>query len=80
MRKCTLKGCPGHYEKKLITHTVKLGDRIIVIESVPAEVCSVCGDTLLSLEVVKALEKLMERPGEPVGTAPIYEMPKQEAA
>lgn len=79
MKKCSVKGCPGHYEHKLITHTVKKGDQIIVIESVPAEVCSVCGDTLLSLEAVRALEKLLQSPGEPVGTAPIYEMPKQAA-
>ena len=63
MKGCSIKGCPGYYEKKDITHVVAKHGQIITIESVPAEVCPVCGDTLLKLDVVKALEKFLANPG-----------------
>ena len=80
MKKCSIKGCPGHYEKKDITHVVNKHGQIIIIENVPAEVCTVCGDTLLTLDVVRALEKFLANPGEPSKSAPVYEMPSKEMA
>jgi len=80
MKKCSIKGCPGHYEKKNITHVIKKDGEVIVLKNVPAEVCSVCGDTLLTIEVAKAIEKFLANPGEPTSCAPIYEMPSQKAA
>lgn len=52
----------------------------IIIENVPASVCPVCGDTLLSLDTVEAIEKLLLSPGEPDHTAPVYEMPEKVKA
>ncbi len=80
MTKCSINSCPGEYEKKRILHTVKHRERVIVIENVPAEVCSVCGDVLLSLSTVEAIEAMLENPGEPVRTAPVYEMRGEAAA
>lgn len=80
MTKCSIDSCPGEYDKKLILHTVKHQERVIVIEKVPAEVCSVCGDVLLSLSTVEAIEAMLENPGKPVRTAPVYEMPGEAAA
>ena len=60
MTKCTINSCPGEYEKKHILHTVKYQERVIVIENVPAEVCSVCGDVLLSLSTVEAIEAVLK--------------------
>jgi len=43
-----------------------------------AEVCIVCGDTLLPLSTVEALENMLKNPGKTLRTAPVYEM--KEAA
>ncbi|MGC9194011.1 MAG: YgiT-type zinc finger protein [Syntrophobacteraceae bacterium] len=80
MTKCSISSCPGEYEKKHILHTVKHHERVIVIENVPAEVCSVCGDVLLSVSTVEAIEAMLENPGEPVRSAPVYKMPGEAAA
>jgi YgiT-type zinc finger domain-containing protein len=54
--KCSIKGCPGEYEARVITHTVRPGGHVVVIDHVPAEVCSVCGDTLLQPKTIRQLE------------------------
>ncbi len=49
--KCSIAGCPGEYEAGKVTHTVRHlrhQGQIIVIDHVPADVCSVCGDVLLN--------------------------------
>jgi hypothetical protein len=40
---------------------------------VPAEVCSVCGDTLLSPETIRRLEELLSARSEPGRSAPVFE-------
>ncbi len=80
MKACSIKGCPGHYESKLINHIITKDGQIIVIERVPASVCNICGDTLISLKTTRILEDMLEHPGDPVGTVPVYEMPRQKAA
>jgi YgiT-type zinc finger domain-containing protein len=71
--KCSIVGCPGDYEDRKIVHTVRHAGRIVVIENVPAEVCSVCGDVLLRPETVRRLEGMLREAGEPDRTAPVYE-------
>lgn len=71
--KCTIQGCPGEYESKLIIHTVKHAGQILVFEKVPAEVCSVCSDTLLSPETVRHLERLIRERTVPGKYVPLYE-------
>lgn len=80
MNKCSIKGCPGIYEKQTITHMVQHEEKTIIIERVPVDVCAVCGDVLLSLETVERIEKLLQRPGTPVHTAPVYKMPENVEA
>lgn len=72
--KCTIQGCPGEYEDKDIVHTVRHEGKVVVIDHVPAEECSVCGDVLLKPETVEHIEKLLkETTRKPCGTAPMYE-------
>ena len=71
--KCTIQGCPGEYEPRKITHTVRRRGKVIVIDHVPAEVCGVCGDVLLAPETVRHIEKLLESPQAPAKTIPLYE-------
>ncbi len=70
--KCSIQGCPGNYEHRLIVHTVKRATDVIVFEDVPAEVCDVCSDTLLTAETVRHLERLMKQGSEPRKHAPVY--------
>lgn len=71
--KCSIAGCPGEYEERQIVHTVRHRGQIIVINHVPAEVCSVCGDVLLKPETVRRIEELLRAPTQPAGTVPLYE-------
>ena len=71
--KCTIQGCPGHYEKTTVVHTVRRRGNVIVIDHVPAEVCVVCGDVLLTPETIRHIEKLLETMPKPAKAAPLYE-------
>lgn len=73
--KCSITGCPGEYEPRRVTHTVRRGEKTLVIEDVPAEVCSVCGDTLFTAETVRSIEQLLSSPPEPVRTVPAFTFP-----
>ena len=69
---CSIQGCPGRYESKLILHTVKRGENVLVFEDVPAEVCDVCSDTLLAPETIRHIEELMRHHGKANKQAPVY--------
>lgn len=71
--KCSIEGCPGNYEKRTIVHTVRHEGHVVVIDHVPAEVCSVCGDVLLRPETVRRIEELLRRRTPPAATVPLYE-------
>lgn len=61
------------YEPRQITHTVRNKGRIVVIDHVPAEVCSICGDVLLSPETVRHIEAMLSNEPAPARTVPLYE-------
>ena len=71
--KCSLAGCSGEYEAKAIVHTVRHRGRVIVIDHVPAEVCSVCGDVLLAPDTVRRIEALLREASVPSRSVPLYE-------
>ena len=71
--KCTITGCPGEYEHRLIVHTVTRGNQVIVIDRVPAEVCGLCGDVLLEPDTVRHLEQMLSSSDQPTRTVPLYE-------
>jgi len=77
--KCSIQGCPGQYERRLIVHVVKRGKDVLVFEDVPAEVCDVCSDSLLTPETIRHLEALMRQRTEPRSHAPVYAYPLMEA-
>ncbi len=70
---CSITGCPGCYEERLITQTVHYHGEIIVIDHVPADVCTVCGDVLLRPETVERIESLLQESTQPAAMAPVYE-------
>ncbi len=71
--KCSIKGCPGDYEYRNIVHTVCQNSKVTVIDHVPAEVCSVCGDVLLAPNTIRHIESILESPKSPERTVPLYE-------
>lgn len=71
--KCTLVDCPGEYEERFIVHVVRHKNEVIVLDRVPAEVCSVCGDVLLRPETVQQIERMLRALPEPTRTVPVYE-------
>ena len=56
-----------------ITHTVRHRGRLVVIDGVPADVCSLCGDILLMPGTVRRIEELLETTPDTARTAPVYE-------
>jgi YgiT-type zinc finger domain-containing protein len=71
--KCSIVECPGAYEKQRIVQTVRQHGQVIVIDDVPAEVCSVCGDILMTPDTVRRIEALLRSTKAPARTAPVYE-------
>ncbi len=41
---CSIEGCPGEYKAGTFMHTVRHKGQVVVIDHVPADVCSLCGD------------------------------------
>ena len=72
MTSCSIRDCSGEYERRVVTHTVRHQGELVVIDQVPAEVCSVCKDVLLSPQTIIGIEKLLRSRGEPVKTVPLY--------
>lgn len=70
--KCSIQGCPGEYDDKEIVHTVQRGEDVFVFEHVPAQVCSVCGDTILTPTTVQHIEELLSK-SQPGRMIPLYE-------
>ena len=70
--KCRLPGCPGEYEERKLVHATRPHGRLMVIDGVPADVCSFCGDTLFRPEAAEALDRFRRTPPAPVGTVPLY--------
>ena len=71
--KCSIQGCPGSYEDRRIVHTVQQRGQVIVIDNVPAEVCSLCGDILLKPETTRRIEELLRSASAPAKMVPLYE-------
>ena len=71
--KCSIDGCPGEYEARQVMHTVRHEGQVIVIDHVPADVCSVCGDVLLKPDTVRRIEGLLQEKHQPASTVPLYE-------
>jgi len=78
--RCSINGCPGEYEQREVVHTVRQGDQLIVIDHVPAEVCSICGDVLFTPDTVRKIEFLRHTPVPPTRTVPLYDFTQVKSA
>ena len=73
MTNCSIAGCPGHYRKASVIHTVRHQGSIVVIDHVPADACDVCGDVLFTPETVRHIEQLLTQRTASGKTVPLYE-------
>jgi len=71
--KCSIDDCPGEDEKKAVMHPVRVAGRVVLIDHVPAEVCSICGEVLFSPSTVEHIEHLLADLPKPVTTVPLFE-------
>ena len=71
--KCSIVGCPGEYERRNVVHTVRHQGQVIVIDHVPADVCSVCGDVLFDPQTVRRIENMLQDLLRPTRTVPLFE-------
>ena len=53
--KCYLCGSPMN--EQMVTYTIQLDEKLVVVEHVPAKVCGQCGERLYSPETVERLQK-----------------------
>lgn len=51
--------CKGKIEDKLTNYIADLGDMIIIVKSVPSQVCTQCGEISYSDDVARQLEKIV---------------------
>lgn len=52
--------CGSETKADKTTHTVDLGSGVVVVRSVPAAICTRCGDEWLGDETVQELERIVE--------------------
>ena len=72
-RQCSIRNCLGECEEREITHTVRHQGQVVVIDHVPAEICSVCGDVVLTPDTVRHIEQLLRTAERPAREVPLYE-------
>ena len=65
--------CLCHYEERFVAHTVRYHGELIVIDHVPAEVCTVCGEVLFKPETVLKIEAILRQHARPAYMVPLYE-------
>jgi YgiT-type zinc finger domain-containing protein len=61
-------------EDRRIVHTFVRDGKPLVVEDLPAQVCAVCGYTVLDLRVLDVLFALDPETEAPVGQAPVYRL------
>jgi YgiT-type zinc finger domain-containing protein len=49
-------------EEKSITVDLRIGDKLFVVEEVPAKVCNHCGEKVFTPAVTRKLQNLVKRP------------------
>jgi len=72
----TCNVCRGRVEKQLTTYTQWFEGRLIVVENVPAWVCTQCGETYYDPDVVERLQSVIwsaEPPSRVIET-PVYDL------
>ena len=67
--------CGGVMTEVMVTYTIQLDDKLVVVEHVPAKVCDQCGERLYSPETVERLQKTVweQRPPSRMLQTPVFD-------
>ena len=55
--RCTF--CKGDTEERVIRYVQEFDGRIVIIENVPAQVCTQCGEQLIRPEIAEKVQKIV---------------------
>lgn len=50
--------CKGHVKPALVRHVHQWGERIIIFDDVPAEVCVQCGETYFGPDALEKMDQI----------------------
>ena len=80
MNQCTTCGDTVFFDK-LITDYQPWGDRIFILENVPAQICRQCGETIVSGAVAKRIEQVVRSGAPPkrMEQVPVYDLGDMES-
>ena len=51
--------CKGDTEERLIRYVQEFDGRVVIIENVPAQVCTQCGEQLIRPEIAEKIQKIV---------------------
>jgi YgiT-type zinc finger domain-containing protein len=72
--------CGAELQKKTITYTQTIGDRVYLVTDVPAEVCVQCGEQYVAPETVDVLQEIIEkRQSSETRQVPVFHFPHAAA-
>jgi YgiT-type zinc finger domain-containing protein len=73
----TCSACGARLKQQKITYTQTIGDKVYIVEDVPALVCPQCGEIYLTPETVDAIQEQIEH-GQATETrqVPVYRIPQ----
>ena len=68
--------CKGNTEERLISYVQEYKGRVVIIENVPAEVCTQCGEKFIGPEVAEKIQRLVWEQPAPNRRAnvPVYDL------
>jgi len=74
--------CKGRLAHKRIRHVHRWGNRIVIFDDVPAEVCQQCGEVYLSPEVLQLMDEMTLQDYQPkaVLSVPVFSLPERVPA
>jgi YgiT-type zinc finger domain-containing protein len=71
---CVAQKCSGKMYERKLTHVFTHTGEPLVVEDIPALVCSVCGYAVLDLRVLDALLRIDPEADKPAGQAPVFRL------
>lgn len=65
------------FVEELVTYTLRVGDKLVLVENVPARVCVQTGERLFAPEVVERLQEIVWEQKRPIRVVetPVFEFP-----
>lgn len=70
MFQCHICGCTTA-RPELVSEVFTVGNRRVLIEHIPAQVCDRCGEATFSRETTESIRQLVHGPTKPIKTVPL---------